>query len=234
MNKKLTIVVLLSLGLVFLGRFLIQQQEEKGLVQQASIVSEESSQEEQFRDRLEEIKNEPYAQKCIQSAQDLKNKRNELLPGYKIVLEKELQGSSLSKEDEYIKYLYSFLNSPLEAAKRLMGENSYGDGALGMLEETWSILQMNYCPDVANISPRYPMTQNTCYEIAMSLGFNMPPYEVLKRDNYQLEEEYLVEKAKYERNYQSRLVERQQWAKQCCSGGNDGLECYNFRKHMGG
>lgn len=190
--------------------------------EQIAGIEKENKSVQEYKDRYSEIKSYPKTQACLNTVSRMDELKNELLPAYKELLNKETSGTTLTKNEQYQKYLYNFFESKSKViySSHFSTDEapSFGSGALESLNDRWDILQIQYCPEPEKLTITYPASSSMCYEVSMVAAFDTLPYELPIRSNYGLEEEYNAAKAKFDKEQSQNMIQYQKSIKECCAG----------------
>lgn len=213
---KIIIISILFLSTVFLSGCSLNNK----FSSQAKITTPEKTEaQKKLDDKWDEIKTNKKLLACVQSKKDFDQKKAELLPRYKEVLNKEITSKELSGEDQYIKTIYGWI----EAGGKNYSVfediiNSETSNNEEKIIRTQNLLEFVYCPDVSKIPITYPLTPSGCTEL---LSAWTPPFEVPEPKNYQITEEYNLALKKFKTDQQGRLNS----ASKCCHGEITGMGC---------
>ena len=222
---KLIIISLLFFSVVFLsGCSLSNKQSSQNLLKtndtkETTVTSEKTENQKVSDVKWGEIKNSKKLQQCYQSKKDFDLKKNELLPRYKEVLNKETASKKLTTEDEFIKIIYGWIDA--RGSDYGVFENIINSNTPNNEEEIIKIqnlLEFIYCPDVNKISTAYPLTPNSCMELLQSW---MAPFEVPEPKNYKIVEEYKLALEKYKLAQK----DKPESARKCCYGEDKSISC---------
>lgn len=214
--KKVSIIFLVF-SVFFLSGCTLNNISNKNVDNQTEISPEPTSEEEGLvNSEWEEILNSEKLKQCLQSKKDLEAKKDELLPKYKEVLNKETNGTPLTTEDEYTKHLYSYFQGALSNLETQFSRNP---GTEEGIIDAKTLLDYLYCPDVSKISLSYPLTSDSCYEILSTSSMNPVEYPLIR--NYDLKEEYNL--AVKRMKDQKTLIESNNY--KCCYQGGIGTGC---------
>lgn len=213
--KKISIVFLVF-SVFFLSGCTLSNVSNKNASNQAELSPTPTSEEEGLiNNEWEEILNSEKLKQCLQSKKDLEAKRDELLPKYKEVLNKETNGTTLTIKDEYIKRIYSYFEGSLS---NLATKFSRNPGTKEGITDAKTLLDYLYCPDVSKIPLLYPLTPAGCFEM---LSTSTMPFEYPEIKNYQINEEYKLAVKKMKD--QKALIESNNY--KCCYQGEKGAGC---------
>jgi len=195
-------------------------------------IRELSAEELERKKNWASVLKDPTYLGCIQSQKNMEAKANELLPLHKMVLTKRTNDEPITKQDEYVSYLYGFLSKRAEDYKKegFYEQDRDNDNIPDIREinDKTNLLKYIYCPDISKITT--PPTSETCVEMTRTW---MRPFEtpVLQKSEYALEEEYELALKRYESDKDA-SVQRQ---KDCCYGttesGSSGI-CAKVRSFM--
>ncbi len=237
-NINKIMVILISSGLLAGCTLLSPKITDKPITpEQIVSIEKEQNEIQAYKVRYSEIRSYPKTQSCIKTTSRMDELKNELLPSYKELLNKETDGTTLTKKEQYQKYLYNFFEAKSKVIYSLhftsVEAPSIGSGALNTLNDRWDILQIQYCPEPEKLSLTYPATSNMCYEVSMVTAFDTLPYELPVRSNYNLEEEYNAAKAEFDKEHSQNMIRQQKNIKECCAGDTSiSGACSYFTKFM--
>jgi len=159
---------------------------------------------------------------CYQSKKDFDQKKNDLLPKYTEILNKEIASKKLSIEDEYIKLIYGVFGDGGKEYR--VFENILNSGAPNSEEElakTANLLEFVYCPDVNKIPIVYPLTLGGCSELLLTMGAFDRPLMIPHPGDYQVVEEYNLALQKLRVS----LKDQAELARKCCIGQDRSANC---------
>lgn len=226
MKKVIKIFFLLFLA-IFLSGCGLFDKSISSIIPKSNIIEKDSTtlkkdkiQETPLDKEWKEIKNNAKLLQCYQSKKDFDQKRSELLPKYKEVINKETSLTKLNIEDQYTKIIYDWLAQE----SYMMFENIINSKTPNNGDEivnTKNVLEFAYCPDVSKIPTIYPLTPDGCNELLLStmmedLSFNFPA-----QGNYKTIEEYNLALI----NFKEKQRTTKEYARKCCYEGENGASC---------
>lgn len=232
------LVILISSGLLAGCSLLSPKIADKPLtLNQIADTGRQNKEIQDYNARYSEIRSYPKTQSCLNTVNRMDELKNELLPSYKTLLEKETAGNTLTTQEQYQKYLYNFFETKSKViySSHFTSEEApaYGSDALVSLNNSWDILQIQYCPEPEKLTIEYPATRNMCYEVSMLAAFDTLPYEIPVRSSYNLEGEYTAAKAKFDKDQSQSMIRQQKSIKECCAGDTSiSGACSYFTKFM--
>jgi len=215
--KLLIICVVLITSVLLSGCNLKQNTEKSGTTNSPEI----NEDQKELNSKWEDLKNSDKFKQCLQSKRDFDNKKTEILPLYKAVLNKEIASQKINFEDEYIKYLHDVFEIEKEYLIFEEIQNSQNPGNEERLEKIKNLLEYIYCPDVNKITFDYPLTTEGCIEILSVLKSNDRIISIPESSNYQIKEEYLlaVQKLKEGVSFDKKT------ARECCISKERSASC---------
>lgn len=235
MKIERTIVCLLLFSIIFLsgcslGKKYTLQSSSKTKDQDKTIVTPEKTEVQRTLEaEWQEIINSEKFLQCYQSKKDFDQKKNEILPKYKEVLNKEIESKKLTTGDEYIKYIYSFFGARGEDY-RIFEEtaNLKKPRDKEQIKDMKSLLEYIYCPNVNKIPVVYPLTPEGCVELLSTWMAPFDPMEVPEPSSYQVPEEYTLALQKYKEGKKT----EGEYTRKCCYQGNIGSSCRSINQWL--
>lgn len=193
------------------------------LARTPSSTNNNSTQETKLKNDLnnewQAVKSSEKFIKCFQSKNDLDQKLADISPKYENVLAKELNSIKLSTEDEYIKMLYSWLESRSMSYSEFKNMNNLNSiDSEEQIASAKNLLDFIYCPDVNKISINYPLTPDACNEMLLTWS---QPFDFPQPGNYKIEAEYNLAVKNF-KDSQDNQIES---ARKCCYEGNKDAGC---------
>lgn len=173
------------------------------------------------------VSNKKYLS-CYRSERDMTAKLAELQVLYAQVLGKEINNESLSKRDEYIKWLHGWFTARSDNYALFQDPNITEIPSERKIDTITELLEYIYCPQVSMITTNYPTNPASCIEVSLTW---MNPFEVPNRQSFQLSQEFELAKKKFTEQLQNAKL----YAQDCCTGkvdsGSNGA-CPMFRSWM--
>lgn len=186
------------------------------------IISQEKTEDQKLlENKWIELKNSEKFLQCYQSKKDFDRKKEEILPLYKEVLNKEIASKTISFEDEYIKYIHDIFEIAKEYErfdKIQKSETPENEENLIKIQE---LLEYIYCPDVKKINFVYPLTTEGCIEILSVLKSNDRITGIPDSSSYQIKEEYILAKKKF----MDGVSFDKKTARECCISKERSISC---------
>lgn len=166
-------------------------------------------------------------QKCLQSQQGMAKLVGDLEPEYRKTVSKEAEGIGLTKQDRYIRYIYSLWRA---RARDYSIFDSFNNAIppKDNFDSMRNLLDYIYCPDMSNVSSKYPASVGSCQEATQAW---MNPFEIPMPQNFKFPEEYDLAKKKFKEG----LTRSANNAKSCCSSPGDTSSpgiCLNLKEFM--
>ncbi|GEM_PF-2042632 len=179
-----------------------------------------------IRKMWEEIKNDTKFRSCLQAKNDMEIKGNEMLPLYKQNLVKEKDGKSLTKQEAYNTFLYSYFTNRANDYSTFT-DFTNNEPSQRDIDTMKNLLSYIYCPDVSKIALQIPATVDTCIQITSTW---MRPFEIPEQGNFKVQEEFELAKQQFI-NGQIEGVDN---IKGCCAGTSDSRvgQCPRVRVFM--
>jgi len=218
---KILTIFCLFLSTLFLSGCTLNKNNLNNSSGNSETKSEISEEQQNLNTEWKEIKNSEKFKQCLQSKKDFDSKKNQILPLYKEVLNKEIASQKISTEDEYIKYLHDIFEIEKEYLIFEEIQNSQNPGNKEKLEKFKNLLEYIYCPDISKITFDYPLTTTGCIEILSVLKSNDRIIGIPDHSNYQTEEEYLLAVKKIKEG----VIFDKKTASECCISKERSASC---------